>query len=372
MVMESLFTSQTPTLPDVSEGVPVTVGTAIRFLVPGKVYGFRVYAPATVGGGTFAGALWQMTSPSAGTLLGAATFAALTPGWNTVLLGAPVDVVASVPYKVGLRTSEGRYAATGAFWTVQITNGNVVGIKDGDVVGGIAVANGSFISGLTNHPSNTFNSNGYWVDPLFEATPTGESHPTTGTGTIGLAGSAAVSTIRTTASTGTIGLAGSAISSGGDGGPPQEGASYEIEEIMTALAAVFNGVPTGDEISGTAVTLECHPEVVGQIDPPSIVLELDDLNWDLNMAAGADGWTVMALALVAYQDMAGAQRALWRFLSRKSTSGVARLKEALEADQTLGGLVSYAVMTNVRNIGIVTYNGVDYLGAELIIEVVSG
>jgi hypothetical protein len=70
--------------------------------------------------------------------------------------------------------------------------------------------------------------------------------------------------------------------------------------------------------------------------------------------------------------MAGAQRALWRFLSRKESSGVARLKQALEADQTLGGLVSYAVMTNVRNIGIVTYNGVDYLGAELIIEVVSG
>jgi hypothetical protein len=48
-----------------------------------------------------------------------------------------------------------------------------------------------------------------------------------------------------------------------------------------------------------------------------------------------------------------------------------KIKAALEADQTLGGLVSYAHMTGVRRIGNVVYNDVAYLGAELPIEVMS-
>lgn len=371
MADESLFTSQTPGIPNVFEASPVTVANAFRSLVDGTIKGFRIYAPGTVGAGTYAGVLWQITGAGTGTELGAATFGALSPGWNEVLLGSPIAITAGVPYKVGQRTSEGRYAATGGFWSSQLTSGNLIGIQDGATVGGIVVANGSFTAGLTAYAGSTFGSNGYFIDVIFEATPAGESHPTTGTGEVGIAGTAAIATKRSTAGTGSFSIAASATHSGGDGGIPQEGARYEIEEIMEALAAVFDGTATGDVIGGQAIKLECHPEVVGQIDPPSIVLELDDLNWDLNMAAGADGWTITALALVSYADMEGAQRALWRFLSRKSTSGIVRLKTALEADQTLGGLVSYAIMQNVRNIGVVTYNGVDYLGAELIIEVVS-
>lgn len=370
MAEESLFTAQTPGIPNVFEASPVTVANAFRTLVDGTVKGFRIYAPATVGAGTYAAALWQITGASTGTELGAATFAALSPGWNEVR-GVSIPVTAGVPYKVGQRTSEGRYAATSGFWSSQLTSGNLIGIQDSAVVGGISVSNGSFTSGLVAYPASTFGSNAYFIDVIFEATPAGESHPTTGTGSFGISGTATVSTKRTTIGTGRFGIAGTATHSGGDNGIPQEGAAYEIEAVMNALAGVFNGVETGDSIGGQAIKLECHPEVVGQIDPPSIVLELDDLTWDLNMGSGADGWTVVALALVSYADMSGAQRALWRFLSRKASSGIVRLKTALEANQTLGGLVSYAIMTNVRNIGVITYNGVDYLGAELIIEVVS-
>jgi hypothetical protein len=149
-------------------------------------------------------------------------------------------------------------------------------------------------------------------------------------------------------------------------------ASYEIEEVMDALAGVFNGVQTGDEIRGVAQTISCTPEVPLQVNVPAVVLELDDLDWDLNMGAGADGFTVLATVLVQAQDITTSQRELWRFLSRKSTAGVARMKAALEADKTLGGLVSYAIFTRVRNASTtVTYNSVDYLAAELIIEIVS-
>jgi hypothetical protein len=150
-----------------------------------------------------------------------------------------------------------------------------------------------------------------------------------------------------------------------------DGTQYDLEEVMEALAALFNEVATGDEIGGVAITMECHADMPGQVEPPAILLEIDDLAWDLNMGRGADGFSVSALVLVTYQDMDQAQRLLWRFLSRKSTSGLMRIKAVLEADQTLGGLVSYAVLTTVRNIGTVNVNAVDYLGAELIIEVVS-
>lgn len=369
MTDESLFTGQTPGIPNVFEAAPRTVANALRFAVPGVVKGFRIYAPGTISG-TFAGVLWKATSASAGTELGAATFGALSVGWNTVLLGSPIPVDEVSVYKVGQRTSEGRYAATAGFWATSLVSGNVIGLQDGATFAGITQSNGSFAGDATSYPNGTFGSNGYFIDVIFEAT-TSESHPTIGTAGIGFAGTAAVSTKRSTAGTARIGFSASSTHSGGDNGIPQEGAKYEIEAVMEALAAVFNGVQTGDEIEGVPITLECHAEVVGQVDPPAMVLELDDLDWDLNMGSGADGWTVAALALVSYQDMAGAQRALWRFLSRKSTSGVVRLKTALEANQDLGGLVSYAVLTKVRNIGVITYNGVDYLGAELIIEVVS-
>jgi hypothetical protein len=149
------------------------------------------------------------------------------------------------------------------------------------------------------------------------------------------------------------------------------GADYDLEEVMPALAAVFNGVETGDEIGGVPVTITCNPEVPTAVEVPAVVLEMDDQEWDLNMGHGADGFTVIAVALVEYQAADNAQRALWRFLSRKPTAGIARLKTALEADQTLGGLVSYAIMSRVRSIGIVTYGNVDYLGAEIVIEVMS-
>lgn len=147
-------------------------------------------------------------------------------------------------------------------------------------------------------------------------------------------------------------------------------ANYDLEQVMDALADVFN-VESGDEYGGVAQVITGYATVAAQVTAPAVVLELDDLSWDLDMGAGADGWTVLATVLVATQETDQAQRLMWRFLSRKPTAGLARLKAALEANKTLGGLVSYAHMTGVRRIGDLTYNGVDYLGAEIVIEVVS-
>lgn len=147
--------------------------------------------------------------------------------------------------------------------------------------------------------------------------------------------------------------------------------AYDLNEIFDACARTFNGLDTGDDLNGQSRTVTGYAEVVGNIQVPAVVLELDDITFDLEMGDGADGLSIMATVLVQTADAKSAQRALRAFLSRKPTAGVARLKAALEANPTLDGTVSYAVLGTVRRIGNITYDGVDYLGAELVIEAVT-
>lgn len=146
-------------------------------------------------------------------------------------------------------------------------------------------------------------------------------------------------------------------------------ASYDLNDIMDALATVFDGTPTGETHGGEAETFSAYAEVPGQFEPPAIVLELDTIEWDQNMGDGADSFTIVASVMVDYQDSRGAQRALRAMLSREG--GVGKLKAALEASKSLNNLVSYAHMSSVRRIGEITYNDVTYLGAEIDIEVMS-
>ena len=148
-------------------------------------------------------------------------------------------------------------------------------------------------------------------------------------------------------------------------------AAYDLNEIFDALASVWSGELSGDELGGQAIQIIAEPEVAGDIQTPAVVLELDDITYDVNMGSGADSITILATALVATADDRTAQRQLRSFLSRKPTTGVARLKTLLDAEATLGGLVSYAQMGSLRRFGRITFDEVDYLGAELVIEVMT-
>lgn len=174
----SLFTSQTPSIPNVFESGPVTIGNTLTFSVAGTVSGARFYGPATVGGGTYEATLWRITADDAagsgaGTLLASATFGAITPGvWNTVLFSGAVAVDTTHAYAIAVRTSEGRYAATGGFFTTALVNVPITGVQDASAfapAGFTKLNNGRFTSGLVNYPNNTFGSNGYFVDVLFDA-----------------------------------------------------------------------------------------------------------------------------------------------------------------------------------------------------------
>jgi hypothetical protein len=148
-------------------------------------------------------------------------------------------------------------------------------------------------------------------------------------------------------------------------------AAYDLNAVFDALQEVFDGLETGDHLSGYAQKISAYSEVVGNVQVPAIVLELDDISWDRTMGEGSDDFTIMMTVLV--QDVASpeAQRVLRSFLSRAPGAGLARIQATLDANKTLGGLVSYVNMGAARQMGRITYDQADYLGVSIPLEVVS-
>lgn len=163
--MSNLFTSQTPSIGNIFENQPVTVATTVVFTQDGTVSGGRFYAASSDPGGTYALVLYQATNQDtpdgsgAGSLLASKAYSSITSGaWNPISFDSPVSVTAGVRYKIGLRTSLGSYAATGAFFTTDLVNGDITGTASG------VYYNGSFIESVSLYPNKTFNSNCYFVD----------------------------------------------------------------------------------------------------------------------------------------------------------------------------------------------------------------
>lgn len=219
---ENLFTSQTPSNPDIIEGSALTLATTVSFAVAGTVDGGRFYAPVNIGGGTYVLVLYQVVTddnPSGsgtGTLLGTATFAPLTfSAWNSVSFASPISVSTGVAYRIGVRTSEGRYTATNAFFNgTDLANGNITAWHTGaDPVGVGNLDNGSFGTDVTSYPNQTFSGTCYFVDPTFTATAGGSTYDVTGTvaGTGAVSGTQALTIPATGTVTGTGVVSGTSV-----------------------------------------------------------------------------------------------------------------------------------------------------------------
>lgn len=148
-------------------------------------------------------------------------------------------------------------------------------------------------------------------------------------------------------------------------------ASYDLNAVFDAIQNRFDQLETGEDLAGQPQVITAYSEVMGDVQVPAMILELDEIGWDQTMGGGEDRFTIMATILVQDVDTAGAQRALRSFLSRAPGAGLARLKDRLEQDITLGGLVSYVHMGAARQMGRITYDQIDYMGVALPLEVVS-
>lgn len=145
-------------------------------------------------------------------------------------------------------------------------------------------------------------------------------------------------------------------------------ANYDLNAMADAMRDLFQG-EIMFQVNGLDVPLNVYSEVQGQAQVPAMVIELDDVDYDVTFARGSDDFTFFGIVLLQAADGTNAQRIL---RSALSSGGVAtRVKDVLQANQNLSGTCSYAVMTGTRKIGTIQYAGLDYVGAELVIEVVA-
>src|SRR5918997_4971602 len=174
--------SATPDKPaETSDTAPIEVGVRFRAATAGRITGVRFYKGAT-NTGTHVGRLWTR----GGQLLATATFADETAsGWQEVRFGTPVDVAAGTTYVGSHHAPRGNYASSVDYFAAAgVENGPLRALRDGEDAG----ANGVYAYGPSgSFPNNTWRSENYWVDVVFETgpAPPDTTPPTLGTVTPG-------------------------------------------------------------------------------------------------------------------------------------------------------------------------------------------
>lgn len=294
---ESLFTSETPSLGDNSDGTPgIVTATAMLFTKAGQITDVRWYCTTSTGG-TWTGYVWEVTgadtSPGAGTgtQLASATFSGTPTGgaWNTIPLSSPVAITPNTKlYKIGVFNDQGRYVATTNFAAFQsggggLTNGHIHAPFQGDDPVGLgSTYQGSYLINATaGYPSQPGNAANYFIDVAFapaafadadtaEATAAG----TASEATAAISGSAAEATGAGSADNPTVTIGGSTSASATEasgagaasGAAPAAGANapegaatgtaYSTAIALTAAAIEATAAGTAEWDAGSSISLD--------------------------------------------------------------------------------------------------------------------
>ena len=129
-----------------------------------------------------------------------------------------------------------------------------------------------------------------------------------------------------------------------------------ITEMREALATVIDTVPG---IRGAPA----WPE---RPNPPVAIVAGPDV--DYNEDTQSDRYTFAVIVLVSDSVTRAATLLLDSFLAG---AGASSIRAALEADDTLGGVVQYLVVTAIRDYGTQVVQSTEYLGATLMVEAVA-
>ena len=114
--------------------------------------------------------------------------------------------------------------------------------------------------------------------------------------------------------------------------------------------------------------LEVYDVAPGQITVPCALIGVPEVEYDLAMARGADGWLIPVRIYVQLADYKQAQDELDAYLDTATGKSV---KKAIEGDTTLGGVAATLQVKEVRDYGEYTYGNTTYLGAEWLVWVVT-
>ncbi|MDB5527037.1 MAG: hypothetical protein JWR51_140 [Devosia sp.] len=152
----------TPAVPFEADNNAVTVGVSFTSSQSGSIVGLRYYK-GTLDAGEHTGSLWSST----GALLAKATFTNESPnGWQTVVFSNPISITAGTTYIASYFGNFG-YAVTQNYFSSPHTNGP------------LTATNGFFTYGAQNaFPTSPSGGSNYWVDVVFNPTPTPNQAPT--------------------------------------------------------------------------------------------------------------------------------------------------------------------------------------------------
>src|SRR5713226_2498422 len=268
--------STVPSIPSFNDSSAVEVGVKFTSDVSGNILGVRFYK-GSANTGTHIGNLWG----SAGTLLATATFTNETAsGWQQVNFSAPVAITANTVYVASYHTNVGGYSVDQNYFANSgFDDPPLHALKDGASGG-----DGVFVQGASAFPTNSFQSDNYWVDVVFGA----------GTGAPTLS-SVAVNPASVTGgnpSTGTVTLSGPAPSGGAvvslsssdlsasvpaDGVTVPAGATSATFTVTTSPVATSTSVTISASYGGgtQTATLTVSPQTLPvlsslTLDPPNV------------------------------------------------------------------------------------------------------
>jgi hypothetical protein len=159
----SLWTPST--IPPIdTDASAVEVGMRFQSDTAGYITGVRFYKAAE-NAGVHVGSLWSNT----GTLLARGAFVdESTSGWQQLNFATPVAIAAHTSFVVSYHTDAGYYAASGGYFAAGFDNGPLHALRDG-----VDGPNGVYVySTAPEFPTQTYRSANYWVDVVFNTSPT--------------------------------------------------------------------------------------------------------------------------------------------------------------------------------------------------------
>lgn len=134
---------------------------------------------------------------------------------------------------------------------------------------------------------------------------------------------------------------------------------------MASISAIRDGLKARLQTIGG---LRVYDTIEGLVELPAAVIYPDMIRFDSTMGRGSDEMVfIVALAVAATVDRV-AQDALDGYLDG---SGATSVKAAIDGGTTLGGIVSFARVSGVRNYGEIRVGQTTQWGADFVIEVLT-
>lgn len=286
---QSLFTTQTPALPDVSDGIPYELGMKFQVARTGNVVALRYWKAASDSTAQHLGNLWVVSGGS-GTLLASVPFVGeTTSGWQQQALASAVPVQPGVVYMVSVNTADS-FADTPGGLATSIVNGDLASVADG--------TNGTF-GNAGAFPSGSYHSGNYFRDVVFQAIPVPTIAKTSGDGQSAAAGSTLPTPLTVTVSDANGNpLAGTtvtfAVTAGGGSlsatTVATDGAGHAGTALTLGSAAGTNtvhataaGVPGSVDFGETATTTTVSGETLFTSQVPALPNVSDGIAYELGM-----------------------------------------------------------------------------------------